>query len=310
MSTYNTLGGKTLAELPQIPTQVATGSTETAGAIVLNWQNNNTNVTGTTNLTQYYDNGEWNDSNEVAASATTAIITGLTELTEYNCRVGVKTSDIRIYPSVPIEGFSSDTPFPLSGLVARWEFEDNLNDSYGGYTLSTTSAVQYTTGKVGNCVRFTSTFPSWMYIRSSNANLLSVFSGTNAFSLSVWNYAADDSTTAGNNIMKSLGDYILEMGGGALWRMTWRDDTYDNLSSYENQWNHVVFTYDGTTEKLYINNTLVASNTASTELTGLTQFNLFGNFSYDGNYLDQSYLYNRALTSTEIAKLWNGGSGI
>ena len=88
MSTFQTLGGKSLEQLPQIATDLTTDAV--TGGIDLEWVNNNTNVTGTTNSIGLFEDPNWTEQSEVAATATTATVTGLTLVKDYNVRVSVK----------------------------------------------------------------------------------------------------------------------------------------------------------------------------------------------------------------------------
>lgn len=80
-----------------------------------------------------------------------------------------------------------------------------------------------------------------------------------------------------------------------------------------NDWNHIVLSMNQTDINFYINNTLL-----STQPTNTTTFapNLGLQISGrpGGDYLrgmiDEVGLWNRGLTTTEVASLWNGGNGV
>lgn len=76
-----------------------------------------------------------------------------------------------------------------------------------------------------------------------------------------------------------------------------------------NTWNHIVGTYDGTTQKLYINGQLVKSqnivgtiNNPSTPIPRIGNQTVDGSTRYGGSIIDDLKIYNRALTATEIAE--------
>ncbi len=84
--------------------------------------------------------------------------------------------------------------------------------------------------------------------------------------------------------------------------------TYNGLVL--NQWNHFFLVYDGTTLKMYSGTTLVTSTPASgsapavntsTLKIGLVQFQSFN--WYHNGYIDEVSLWNKGLTSTEIAAI-------
>ncbi|MFL5307497.1 MAG: LamG domain-containing protein, partial [Polyangia bacterium] len=78
-------------------------------------------------------------------------------------------------------------------------------------------------------------------------------------------------------------------------------------------WHHVAFTYDGTTNSLYLDGVLASSSTVAHQ-TGATTLANLG--SYDGTHetmaaggaVDDVRVYNRALTATEISALGLGNA--
>lgn len=75
-------------------------------------------------------------------------------------------------------------------------------------------------------------------------------------------------------------------------------------TSYVNEWVYAVGTYDGTTQKLYVNGSLVSSQATSQTISTTTNA-IIGRISYlngepmDGNLANVA-IWNRALTSDEI----------
>ncbi len=76
-----------------------------------------------------------------------------------------------------------------------------------------------------------------------------------------------------------------------------------------NQWSHVVFTWTGTSSKLYLNKTLIATTTHPT-LDWRSSGNGFrlGRYYYNSNYFlkgtyDQTRIFNRAITQAEVNTL-------
>tara|TARA_R100000900_G_scaffold93991_1_gene72938 strand:+ start:639 stop:3566 length:2928 start_codon:yes stop_codon:yes gene_type:complete len=89
------------------------------------------------------------------------------------------------------------------------------------------------------------------------------------------------------------------------------DSTLTGSTSHANKWVHVVGTYDGTTQKLYINGILNQSATVSKTISVSASANI-GKIAYtDSNYMDGSIanvgIWNRALNSSEIESIyWKG----
>jgi hypothetical protein len=81
-------------------------------------------------------------------------------------------------------------------------------------------------------------------------------------------------------------------------------------------WHDVLARRSGSTFDLFVDGSLVAATTRNQTLFGTSLPLLVGrrdsgdprNFSVDGR-LDEAAIWNRALTDTEIAILWNGGKG-
>ena len=96
MGIYSTIGGKSITELPQVATNLE--ATAAVGGIDMEWVNNNTNVTGTTNIPQLFEDGIWVDQDTLASTATTYSVVGLSVIQDYNVRVSVLT-DSRYYSS-------------------------------------------------------------------------------------------------------------------------------------------------------------------------------------------------------------------
>lgn len=87
----------------------------------------------------------------------------------------------------------------------------------------------------------------------------------------------------------------------------WRTSNVYNLTP--NNWYYIVGTYDGTTNKLYVNNSLVASdNFTGTPLSsdgGIRLMRRWDLPDYWGGYLSTVGIYNTALDPTQISSIWN-----
>ena len=324
---YPTLGSKKLEELPKLPTNlVLSGGT---GAIKATWTNNNT-LTGCTNQLQYWNGSTWVSGATVASSATTATKTGLSELVTYNARVAVKkTSTGRVYSSAVKSVTTTDSPYPLTGLVGRWQFEDTLNDDTATYAVKmewypANPVLEYkASGKVGKALGHSSSTYGDAAVYIDNATIKSLLSGTNTYSLSIWtNYPDNVSTDSfyfnfASNYDGNTGPigYRIQSNGYQIWMRTRAGaETAAAVVALPTGWNHFVMTFDGTTSKLYVNNVLKLSDDNSSSISSNTNFLMKGRINtklYYANYYDDCfYIYNRALNTTEIAKLYNSGNGI
>lgn len=150
MSTYNKLGGKTLAELPQIPTKL--NVIDGQDSLTMNWQNNNTVDFNTSNqVIQYWknSNGIWINDVVLPYDATTATTTGISEGGSYNIRVAT-LYDNKYYPSIPESGELSNPPwFPVEDLnIVNHDYESSPAE----YDLSTIPESGETTGPDPSCI--------------------------------------------------------------------------------------------------------------------------------------------------------------
>lgn len=311
---YPTLGSKSLEELPAIPTNVVT--TGGIGAITATWTNNNT-LTGCTNVLQLWNTtlGKWEDSVSVASSATTGTITGTTGPAVYNVRVAAKkTSTGRYYPSL-VKSVNTLSPYPLTGLYARWNFENTLVDEISSKAITSTGGA-FVTGKIGSYA-YQQTAYKYLKIDNTSSYIDNLFGNVNNYSISTWIKTATISFDV-SSILK-LGNGKLEMRFyGSQTSVNSRTGANTNITATfgllsSNTWYHIGVTFDGTNTRYYKNGQLM------TTLAGATTFGTNINemilLSYDNteNYrltIDNTYFYTRALSDLEMLTLYNDGAGI
>ena len=133
------------------------------------------------------------------------------------------------------------------------------------------------------------------------------------WTLSMWTYLT---TTAGTPVLlsrESAGDFYLQVPGG--------DYLYFNLygtigssslnSIVTNKWQHIVITQNITSIKFYIDNVDVTSDGTTAASTAVTDGLFFGRWQADGyginGRMDEIAIWNRSLTTTEIASLYKRG---
>jgi hypothetical protein len=224
-------------------------------------------------------------------------------------------------------GHSSHQPIANSnGLLAWWRLDGDVTDSSGngnngsGYTPANDGTDGWTDGKFGGGAKFGTA-------NNDRITVPNIAVGT-TFSISMW-FKVTALTTYSELITEfnNFGGYpgfILEMGhggygcsasGGEL-QFHVGDNTLAEVCSAkttynDGQWHHVVAMYDGTQAKMYVDNVLsVAANRTAVLANSsvLTIGNYSGGARVFPGTLDDVRLYNRALSTSEIAKLYAGSA--
>jgi hypothetical protein len=198
-----------------------------------------------------------------------------------------------------------------NGLVAAYGFEEisgtTVADASGkGNHGTIKEAVSVATGHSGKALKFDGV-NDWVTVNDSASLDLST-----GMTLEAWVYPTALTTGGKTAIMK-------EGSGLEVYSLYAKEDgtvpiSYINNGSYVsisgpnpvplNQWSHLVSTYDGQSQRLYIGGTEVANRKQSgliQQSTGVLRIggnNLWG--EYFKGYIDEVRVYNRALTVAEV----------
>jgi chitodextrinase len=199
-----------------------------------------------------------------------------------------------------------------SGLVAAYGFNEGsgttVTDSSGkGNTGSIANATWTTSGRFGRALSFNGS--NSMVTVNDSASL----DVTGAMTLEAWVYPQGSLSDWRTILMKEQAGsdvYYIETVGGQMVGDVYvggsKHNTYSDTAIALNTWSHLAATYDGANLRIYINGTLAH---AATSLTGNIQTSTgalrIGGNSIWGEYfqglIDEVRIYNRALSSTEIA---------
>ncbi|EGW23146.1 LamG domain protein jellyroll fold domain protein [Methylobacter tundripaludum SV96] len=205
---------------------------------------------------------------------------------------------------------STSTGTSNTGLVAAYGFEETsgttVNDASGNSNLGAISnAVRITNGHSGNALQFNGT-NAWVTVQDSASLDLST-----SMTLEAWVYPQ---SLANNGTV-----LFKEQSGGAVYNLyayenagapvsSFNDGTYRVISGPNqlpvNQWTHLVSTYDGQYQRLYVNGTEVAKSAQNGLIQQGGVLRIGGNSvwgEYFHGYIDEVRIYNRALTATEVA---------
>ena len=243
-------------------------------------------------------------------------LTGLTASTAYHYKVMSRDNSGSLTSS---GDFTFSTVGP-GGLIGYWNFDEAsgsvAHDTSGSGYNGTVIGATWTTGKINGGLSFNGT---------TNTVVTPGIALGSAFSVSAWANPAVTPQGGYTRILETQyngGLYLGVDGSGTKYKFivnTAAGATANCGSAYgcaeggtiSSGWHLVTATYDGTTAKLYVDGALVGSDTFTTP--GNTNYPLYVARYYGGNsngwngVLDDVRLYNRALTATEVATLYNGG---
>ncbi len=274
-------------------TVAATGT----GPLSYQWTFNGTNLNGATNTTLSLTNVQLNQSGGYAALVSNP--------------AGTTNS-----ASALLLVIAQDCLPPASGMMAWWRGEGNASDVLGTSPGSVVGSVTYRAGEVGQGFSFSN---SSGYVSIPDSALLDSIS--NRFTLEVW----FKNNNTGNN-----GDWAgIVCKGNTAWRLQatafaktvtfsatgTSADVVGTRNVNDGQWHHAAGVYNGTNIFLYVDGTL---DTALPSTGSIAQNNYPvaigananppGVVYYFNGMVDEVSIYNRALSSNEIAAIYLAGS--
>jgi prepilin-type N-terminal cleavage/methylation domain-containing protein len=262
--------------------------------------------------------GVYNDTNGTSPKAGSYFNGRLDEVVFYNR--ALSTSEIgTIFNGQKSTYFTSPT-----GTIANWNFEGDVTDSVGSYN-GTASNLSYVATGTNQTASFNGS--SSMVTIARTADL----EPTNAVTVSTWVKlnSLTCSTCAGgmtgayllfkkNAFAQYFEGYTLFIFGSkfgfgiSTGNSGSSQSTYALANASTGTWYHVVGTFSRPTMKIYING--VYQSTASHDYnisydTGVGMFlGRTNNAGFDGllnGYLDDTKIYTRALSATEVSNLYN-----
>lgn len=216
---------------------------------------------------------------------------------------------------------------PTSGLVGWWPFNGNANDESGNGNNGTVNGAALTADRNGNANKAYSFNGTNNYINVNSSISLNTYN-MNALSISGWFKANTslsgfiirlgnpDATTGG------IGYEVFNYNNGnnnLLYVQNWwmnQSPIYSESTPISlNQWYFFSITFDflNNISSFYVNGSLISTSTAVLHKSNNPILNIGRNTNGgSGNYfnglIDDIGIWNRALTSQEIAVLYNGCS--
>jgi len=216
-----------------------------------------------------------------------------------------------------------------NGLVAYYPFNGNANDESGNnyYGDTTGHAPELATDRFGD--------PNSAFSFDGVDDFIDVpfepeLRLETPFSVAIWVNISQDISQGGLVIGKNASyqghrNYSILITSDHRVSFIYHQDAYTSIELAHDipvdleEWHHILVIHDNTENKLYINNTLVQSNSVSNSNVLLTYLaspqNLaIGRHNYNGpdpgyfsGLLDDIHIYNRALSVTEIDSLYHEG---
>jgi hypothetical protein len=205
---------------------------------------------------------------------------------------------------------------PRTGLVAWYRGAGNATDSAGTNNATWTGTAAYTNGAVGQAFDMDSAD------LDSVESINTISSSSNYMSFATWVYRKGDGVGGAPGIVCYGAGAI----GGAprmlLFTSSNKPGVFvegtssggNNISTNIiplNTWIHLAAVYDGATQKIYVNGNVDLSVSQSVgALTGSKNIYIGRNpnANYFNGSIDETLIYNRALTPAEIAILANPAS--
>lgn len=208
-----------------------------------------------------------------------------------------------------------------SGLIGWWTFDgadmtSNVRDRSGQGNHANLSGFASTTtvpGKIGQALVFDGD--------DDRVDTTLDFSGLTAFTVSQWIYPRDpdqyDTLWSADTSGACTGEGVYYDGTSLRFRLASLGNELDSVPDITDTWTHVISVYDGSTRRVYFDNVLVYDQSASGAATiGTVDFQIGAynnciaspNDNFEG-YIDDVRVYDRAVTDSERAALYNAAAG-
>lgn len=205
----------------------------------------------------------------------------------------------------------------VDGLQAYWNFDEssgNAIDSVASLTATNNGSTAYASGLINNGADLEASSSNYFTVADTAAVRVD-----DGWSFSMWfkpesvtNFQVLWRQRSGENgiscYMDSTGALTIGAGSGSFTNAAPSTLTITNAT-----WNHVVIYWNGSSTKLYINN----SSPETINIPAITPPNstLFIGRDYAGasffldGIIDEFGIWNRELTATDVSNLYNSGAG-
>lgn len=210
-------------------------------------------------------------------------------------------------------------------VKALYHLEDTDDSSLNGYNLTNNGTTTFATGRLINAADGgTNNTSKYLQVMNDLG-----FTGTSEIGIAAWVYANDTTNEVAVQVQDNTSDVIIGIekssgGGFGIYGIRNRANVaYDWINAFDSSyttgtWYHVVMNYKNNIMSMYGNGSFVASSSVSSnggsgsnpDSTNVLVYNGAGGPAAQWSGLvDEVVILNREFTPTEIAALYNGGSG-
>jgi hypothetical protein len=218
----------------------------------------------------------------------------------------------------------NDASLPTN-LVSYWRMEETSGsriDTPGSNDLTDNNTVTSGTGIQGTAASFDENNGEYLTMPAAAG-----LSNVNAYTVAFWLNCPSGSSDAPQVISidaagRTAGDFRFIKNVGGTITLVMDTGAADQVIAGTTNvctggWHHIAWTGDGSTMKLYIDGSQEGGNVASTiNLNTANRVWYFGvrfglvETDYYNGLMDEVGVWTRALSSTEVSALYNGGTGI
>jgi len=211
-----------------------------------------------------------------------------------------------------VSGTENDCVDPPANLLSWHRGEADAKDSKGSNDGTLVGDTTYAPGKVGEAFSFDGSGD-----RVDIGNVAGLTLTGSAVTLDAWIKPAvsDWNGVIVGKTASGFNDYLLYLNGGYLTGGIKAGGTEIFVGSVKpipGLWSHVALTYDGSAVKTYINGALIDNAAKTGNIDGTTSPVEIGGRQFDNldfkGVIDEVEIFDRALSGTEIAGIYNAGS--
>ncbi|MCH9021691.1 MAG: CotH kinase family protein, partial [Planctomycetes bacterium] len=200
------------------------------------------------------------------------------------------------------------------GLIAYWNFDDNVQDQHNSHHGSLVGNPFYVVGKagLGKALDFDG---AGDYVETGQSASVLGIGGNAAKTVTAWVYTR----SFNNGGIFEMGDHVdgrdfslRTLGADNSWRTQFWGGGFDidfNFSS-KNVWVHFALVHTGSTVTIYANGSVVAQQPRTLDTADTKPFRVgIWRTDFFNGLIDDVAIWGRALTAGEVSLLYNGGVG-